>query len=338
MRAGLVALVVASTATIARADDSADKLFQKGRRQLDAKDYKAACDTFAAAFKLDPRAPGTMLNLGLCSERLHHYTAALKWYRRAASRATELHMDPEYVKAADAHTIELAAKVATVRVDIKTEPAPRDMVVKIDGEQYDALELNEVALDPGAHVLVAKASGMKLVRKDFDVITTAPNQHVDVVFEEGDSFIVIDRGRTRRRAAIITGAGGGALMAIAGIYAKVISDKYKTVTTQYGPNNTFGYAPPCFDASGRATVGADGRCGGGSNKLAPAPGSPYALAAGYHQDLVVWGNALFFTGVAAVLAAGVVYFTAPSVERHDALVLAPVVAPDQVGVAAIGRF
>ncbi|HEX5064091.1 MAG TPA: hypothetical protein VFV99_32165, partial [Kofleriaceae bacterium] len=95
-----VSLAVVSWVLVgtAAADDGkqkrADELFEQGRKALaEAGDDKTkiatACEKFDEAIKLDPEAPGTMLNLGLCNEKLDKYKTALYWFRKAQARASE---------------------------------------------------------------------------------------------------------------------------------------------------------------------------------------------------------------------------------------------------------
>lgn len=46
----------------------ADRLFDQGRELLAAGDRVQACKLFELSLRKDPRAVGTMLNLGLCRE------------------------------------------------------------------------------------------------------------------------------------------------------------------------------------------------------------------------------------------------------------------------------
>src|SRR5262245_38878261 len=89
-----VLLVSCALVGAARADGSgkqkrADELFEEGRKLLNAEDPAGACEKFNEAIKLDPDAPGTMLNLGLCNEKLQKYRTALYWFRKAQARAAE---------------------------------------------------------------------------------------------------------------------------------------------------------------------------------------------------------------------------------------------------------
>ena len=108
----------------------ADELFEQGRKLLNAEpsDPAGACAKFNEAIKLDPDAPGTMLNLGLCNEKLHKYQTALYWFRKAQARAAETKPPlPDYENAAKEHTFDLAGKVATIKIAFDRRRAPADV-------------------------------------------------------------------------------------------------------------------------------------------------------------------------------------------------------------------
>src|SRR5436309_1832423 len=68
-RKSLLVLVLASTAAHAEPTKS-DLLFDEGKKlEADGK-WAEACQKFEASSQLDPEAPGTLLNLGLCNEKL----------------------------------------------------------------------------------------------------------------------------------------------------------------------------------------------------------------------------------------------------------------------------
>ena len=82
-RGPVLALVISLLAATVHAEPEADGLFEEGRKLLDTADPKQACAKFNEAIKLDPDAPGVMLNLGLCNEKLGKYRTALYWFRKA---------------------------------------------------------------------------------------------------------------------------------------------------------------------------------------------------------------------------------------------------------------
>jgi tetratricopeptide (TPR) repeat protein len=119
---GVSAVALACLAATAHEDPEADRLFEEGRKLLDTRPEQA-CAKFDEAIKRDPDAPGVLLNLGLCNEKLGKYKTALYWFRKAQVRATESNL-PDYVDAAVKHTATLTKQVARVNIQF-TEPTPR---------------------------------------------------------------------------------------------------------------------------------------------------------------------------------------------------------------------
>jgi hypothetical protein len=81
------AALVAMRASIALGDGdlAAEALFREGREHMDKQDYATACAKFTESERLDP-APGTLLNIAECSEKLGRTATAWKSYAEAADR------------------------------------------------------------------------------------------------------------------------------------------------------------------------------------------------------------------------------------------------------------
>ncbi len=319
MRRPLVVAVLLS-ATVASAQDAtkqkqADALFEQGRKLLTAQpsDPQGACDKFNEAIKLDPLAPGIMLNLGLCNEKLSRYRTALYWYRKAQARAAETTPPlPEYEKAAKDHTMDLANKVATIKIQF-TAPPPADVKVKIDDEEIKPDEYLHAEVDPGDHTLVAGAPGKKIVTQQFSIEKESRGgQTLTIELVEGDNTIVIDRGASRRKAAVLLAVSGGVLWGGAlgvSLWAKGHYSDYAT----------------------------DGKL----NEMLPDGVSPQEAtdeANKWQHRARWWGTPLFVGGALAITGSVVMYLTAPQKERIDRTVFVPTVTPDTLGVAASGRF
>lgn len=286
-----------------------DELFQEGRKLLAAGDSAGACHKFDQAIALNPQAPGTMLNLGLCNQNLGKYTDALKWFRKAADRATVANL-PDYENAARQRIAELSAKVARIRIAFASPPPP-NAKVSIDGEQVADEDYSSVELDPGHHVLEAAAPGKKLVHQDFEV-SGHGGQTLTITFVDGSNTIFVDRGRGRRHAGLIVGAAGIGLLAADGIVAWRAASLY-------------------HDNEACATDAT--MCKAGQTKSGALAATDRA------RTLASWGgDGLFIAGLAAVGIGGYLYFTAPKAERIDRVVWTPAVGPDHVGLAVSGAF
>ncbi len=335
MRGLGVSLAVASWLLLgsALADDKAgkqkraDELFEQGRKMLneagdDKTQIAAACEKFDEAIKLDPEAPGTMLNLGLCNEKLDKYKTALYWFRKAQARAFETHL-PEYENAAKDHTRTLAEKVATVKITFSSPP-PDGTKVRIDGEEIAPADYLHAEVDPGHHSLVVGAPGRKVFTQEFDVQGRGGDT-LNVTLVEGESVIVVDRGAARRRNAYILAGGGVAMWAASGIISWWAKSKYDN-----------------YASGGMAITGPNDDPGGFCGTEAPANDCTVAEAtdgANHYQSIARWvGTPIFIAGSLAIGGAIVMYVTAPDKERIDQTVFTPVVSPNEVGFALSRRF
>ena len=314
----LSALVISLLAATAHADPEADRLFEEGRKLL-ATQPAQACAKFDEAIKRDPDAPGVLLNLGLCNEKLGKYKTALYWFRKAQVRATETNL-PDYVDAAVKHTSTLTKQVARVNIQF-TEPPPADAKVEIDGAAIAPEDYPHAEVDPGHHALEAGAPGKKIVHIEFDVEKTPPDQDgpmislTPIALVAGENTVIVDRGATRRKFAWVSAIGGAALMLAAGGLTLYEQGQY------------------CGEFK------SEGECGDPANLKDDAPGEDHRAAANHAWRVTHYGaSTIFAVGAVAVGVGIALYFTAPAKERIDRTVFVPAVSPDHVGFAISGRF
>jgi hypothetical protein len=191
----------------------AEQAFLDGRVLMDAGKHPEACARFEESIKLEPDAPGTLLNLGLCNERMGRTATALAWFRKAQFRAAETAMT-DYEDVAKNNTFMLAVRVPTLRIAVTN--APPGSTVHLDDKQLADLELGKVEVDPGRHVVELRIQGKEPVRaevtvKDGDhrdvpltIVTAAPPAPVQVTVD-------VDRGASRRLLAYVVGGAGLAM-------------------------------------------------------------------------------------------------------------------------------
>jgi hypothetical protein len=291
----------------------ADELFEEGRKLLAQEQYDQACSRFNEAIKLDPEAPGTLLNLGLCNEKLGKYATALYWFRKAQFRASEAGI-ASHEEAAKEHTADLATKVATVRIEFVSRPPPGTKV-KIDDREVSEADLLRAEVDPGSHTLVAGAPGHKIFEQSF-TIAGRGGDTITIELIEGDSAIIVDRGKGRRTAALYLAIGGGVLWGATTAVALIARSRYfKCVNGDGDFEPTLATCPHMND---------------------PVAARDYANS---QRDLARYvGTSLFAGGALAVSGAILLYVTAPKVERLDRTVFVPTVGPNDVGFAVSGRF
>lgn len=148
--------------------EKAATLFVEGRTLMERSQTEAACVKFEQALAIDPVAVGIMLNLGLCYEKLGKFASSLKWFRKAQFTAAETRQ-PEYENEAKRHTIELAVRVATVKLDMTA--ASDNVEIRIDGTRIAPADYARVEVDRGRHTLEARAPGKQPHTQTFEVAT-----------------------------------------------------------------------------------------------------------------------------------------------------------------------
>lgn len=180
--------------------------FEAGRALMDQKQFGEACAKFEESIRLDPDAPGTMLNLGLCHAELDHLATSLKWFRKAQARASESGAAAAFEQAAKQQTVTIAAKVPTLAID-----APRGSTVTLDGVRVEDTDLARVEVDAGDHVVEMTVTGEKPVREQMQVID---GQHRRVVLKLPPKLVWVDRGGAARKRAYLLGGAGLGIWAI----------------------------------------------------------------------------------------------------------------------------
>ncbi|HSN27863.1 MAG TPA: hypothetical protein VLT45_16350 [Kofleriaceae bacterium] len=312
--------VLAGMAQVASANPEADKLFEEGRKLVDS-DPAAACAKFDQAIKLDPDAPGVLLNLGLCNAKLGKYKTSIYWFVKAQKRSTESNL-PEYANAAGEQLQKLGKIVARVNITFAGTP-PADAKVRIDGEIVAPEDYSQAEVDPGHHTLDAGAPGMRIVHQEFDIAPNPTGAEAKVVnlepiaFVAGTNTVIIDRGATRRKWAWAGMIGGGTLMAFAGGLSLYELHVYNTCVKQTSgkPPEIDTTRPGCSDVKAQTDK---------ANHAGHVAGT--------------WGTGTFIVGAAAAAIGITLYFTAPDKERVDRTVFAPTLSPDGVGFSWSGRF
>jgi hypothetical protein len=219
----VILLGVAHAQPLPRAEDKAeaDRLFEEGRALLEKGDRAEACKRFDLSFRKDPRAVGTMLNLGLCREETGLVASAVRYYQEARDRARDQHL-LEHQQAAERKIALLSPRIPhlTIALAPGTPDGARvlvnDVVIELD-------QLLDVTVDPGEHSLVVTAPG-KLPYETKVAVKDSERRKVDVPALEGAKTIVVREPTDRRRffGKLGVGAGAGLLAGSIGlgIYAR----------------------------------------------------------------------------------------------------------------------
>ncbi len=165
MKRTLGALIVGFVlvASTAHADDApqaalAEKLFRDGRTLLAEGKLREACASFSESKRLDP-TPGTLLNLAHCLEDLGRTASAWAMYRELETRARRLAQTTRADFARD-KAAELEPRVPMLELRVSPEHRVAGLAVEYDGTVLgSAAWSSRVPVDPGPHVIVARAPG-----------------------------------------------------------------------------------------------------------------------------------------------------------------------------------
>ncbi len=161
--APLAIVVAALVATPALADDkpqqtdpaAAAALFQQGREAAKKQDFATACARFGESYRLDP-APGTLLNLGDCNQRLGKIASAWQRFREATEH---LPQDDDRIAAARQRVAELEPKLPRLVIVLAAGAPPGTRVVRDNVELGPASLEVALPVDPGDHVIAVDAPG-----------------------------------------------------------------------------------------------------------------------------------------------------------------------------------
>jgi hypothetical protein len=148
------------------APETAEALFEAGVSARDRGDYAAARQSFQKSQALEP-APGTLLNLALCEEKLGKPASAVEHLEQVL-RALPAGDDRAPIARARLDAIRPLVPRLTVSL---TPGAPGETTVTLDGAELPAAKLGiPIPLDPGPHVVVASAPGRAPGRREGTVV------------------------------------------------------------------------------------------------------------------------------------------------------------------------
>jgi hypothetical protein len=156
--AALVMMAALSAARPAFAQDAAiaEGLYQEGQTLMAAGKTEEACQKFAASHRLDP-APGTVLNLAACHEKLGKLASAWAEYKDAqalsARRGDKRREEyaTQKIEALEKHLHRVVVEILSPLPDMTVTLDDRPLVREAWG--------TALALDPGLHKLEVSAPG-----------------------------------------------------------------------------------------------------------------------------------------------------------------------------------
>jgi hypothetical protein len=177
----LSALLVVGTARNAVASDvGAEVLYQEGQRAADAHDWSLACQKFRESNAREP-APGTLLNIANCEEKLGELNASLAHYEAVAVLVQD-----DRAKFATERAKVIRARIPKLVVRLAPS-TPSDARVERDGKTLPATSLGvPLPVDPGEHTLVLSVPGRADARVN---IRLAERETRDVVLSSGTAAL-----------------------------------------------------------------------------------------------------------------------------------------------------
>ncbi|CAN5629959.1 hypothetical protein BH11MYX1_BH11MYX1_28670 [soil metagenome] len=295
----------------------ADRLFDQARDLLTAGDRVQACKLFELSLRKDPRAVGTMLNLGLCREEGGAIASATRYYAEARDRAHDQHLD-QHQAAAERKLAMLAPRVPHLKIVLPPN-TPATTRVIVDDLVLSLDQLGDVTVDPGERSIVI-AAPEKLPYETKVTIVEAEHRTVVVPPLQGVKTVLV-AASPRALYGKLTVAGGALVGATAiglGLYAvhlhwSQFPDASRDGAAASDPGkNCFTYTDTRLTSQYHCNPA-------GASKLRTA--DRYATASTY-------------LSVASVVVMGVgayLWYSAPNRVVVD-------VAPDHAGVVLAGRF
>lgn len=291
----------------------AKQLWEDGRKLAAAGKYQQACDEFTKSYALDP-AVGTELNLGDCQEHLGHLAIAFHLFEDAAKKDS----DADRIKYARGRADALTDKLATAVVKLP-DASTVGLVLKVGGQLVPpAAEVKE-PVDPGTVQVEVDVPGHppetrtqpakpgETVTFDFTAPPPAPVAAAPHPDEVPPSETVSVEKRKHSRVVLAEGlvAGGGALILTSAGVAFYAKSQYDDVV---GPGKACDSTVHCTDSSAIAKVN-------------------HAI------HIADAATVIGLVGLAAAIAGGVVYVTAPK-----EFVVAPALSGQGGGITLSGTF
>jgi hypothetical protein len=157
----LAAMLATTVCATAHADDAetAEGLFNEGRRLMQNEDYGRACPMLAESQRLDPGL-GTQFNLADCYEHVGKTATAWAIFVEVET-ATKATGQTARAVAAHDRAAALARKLSHLVIAVPTTH-PRGLQVKKDGVIVGAMQWGiAIPVDPGSHRIEMTAPGRK---------------------------------------------------------------------------------------------------------------------------------------------------------------------------------
>jgi hypothetical protein len=192
------------TATPKTDADLAQKFFVEGRVFVERGEYAEACARFEASRKLAPEAIGTLLNLGICNDRLSKFATAITFFRSVLEHGDGGRTDR--LELAKGRLAELQPLLSHIRVAVPPRSRVDGLVVKLDGHELapSAWDI-DLEADGGEHTIEASAPDRE---PSIQKATVDPQRGRTVV-----TVPMLERPTDHRPLAYVVGGVGAAAFA-----------------------------------------------------------------------------------------------------------------------------
>jgi len=223
----------------AQAAGDADVLYDRGLAEMQAGRYANGCPLLAESYRLDPQ-PGALFTEAECEAKwgriasaLAHYEEYLVVYARLPE--SEQRAQQARQSAAIAQKIALGPQVPHLTVRLATS-APKETIVERDGRLVDRSQLGApVPVDPGEHVVIARAPGRAEQRQSV-VLSAGETKQVELAVAPPTAALPaattpkpVERPVSHGGLAYVVGAVGIAGLAAGGITAGLAASKKATI-------------------------------------------------------------------------------------------------------------
>jgi hypothetical protein len=233
----VAALAFATPVWSVHAEDTAaaQVLFEEGRTLAQAGKCEEAIPKFVASHKLDP-APGPLLNLADCLEKTGRTASAWARFIEAAGLLKGLGQ-PEREAWARKRAGELFPKLA--RLTIIATAAPPGLEVKRDGVTLDFAALGSpLPVDPGRHLIEARAPGKKAIRAE---VTVSPEQvktwTLPALVDDTSAPVVARPAHLQRSIGIVATVTGVVALGVGATYGLIARSRFADLDARC-PNRT----------------------------------------------------------------------------------------------------
>jgi hypothetical protein len=216
----------------------AERAFALGREAMRATDFEAACRRFEESERLSP-APGTILNLALCEERLARVRGAATHFEEFLARVAP---DDDRRDMAQAHLAAVRDRLPHLVVRVAGGPLPGG-AVELDGRPLASADLGvALAVEPGAHALSYRVPGRRdtlvqviAVERRTVELVVGPGPRLDTAPSSPSAprpaEAVRHVGAPTIAAGLVTGVGAASLVASL-VSGAVILDRKRTVAAE----------------------------------------------------------------------------------------------------------